>query len=70
MATNSNQESNPAPEENKSFHIKLTTVTHTSINGQSKAVPSLHHSPNLETIIYLQADEKNNSLTHAYIHSD
>ena len=70
MATNSNQESNPAPEENKYVNIKLKTVTHSSISGQSKAVPSLHHSPNLETIIYLQADEKNNAKTHAYIHSD
>lgn len=70
METNNQQENNPAPDENKSFNLKLTTVSHSAISGKNKAVPSLHHAVNLQTIIYLQADTKNIGQTHAFIHSD
>ena len=43
---------------------------HSAIGGKTKAVPALHHAPNLQTIIYLQTDTKNIAQTHAYIHSN
>ena len=54
VETNSQQENNLAPNVNRK-DLKLTTIS-SAPNGKNKAVPSLHHAPNLNSIIYILGD--------------